>query len=450
MGAMDYFKTKLYGSVRFWRQRAVAAAGADLMSPVAETLRPRPPAVAENPGARPPAPAAFRPEALPAPGRGADAVAPEKPGRRGLRRVLVAVVAGGILAGGGAFGWHWWTVGSFIESTDDAYVRADIVGISAEVAGTVVTLSVDDNAHVEAGDVLVSIDPRDYEAAVASAKAAIAAADAAIADVDARRTLAERSIDVATADVATAQANLDFAESDYNRNVTLQARGTVPPRTLQEAETGRATARAALDRATATLASNRQQLEVLAAERRQREADLASANAQLATAELNLSRTTIRAPRAGVVGNRGVEVGAYVRLGQQIMSVVPDTSYVVANFKETQIADVRPGMPAEIRVDMLGGRTLPGTVTSLAPASGAEFAILPPQNATGNFTKIVQRVPVKISLDRTPGDGELALRPGTSVVVSVDTRGADGAAHATAAAVAARPAAANGEAVVAR
>ncbi|MBB4303282.1 membrane fusion protein (multidrug efflux system) [Rhodobium orientis] len=344
---------------------------------------------------------------------------------RRSRKLVVAAVLLAVLAAAGTYGYHWWQVGRFIEETDDAYIKADIVSLSAEVTGRIVAVPVKDNQRVEKGDVLVRIDDADYLASRASAEASLAAAEAAIANIEASRTLQLRQLDAARADLETAKANLDLAETEFKRKDKLTATGATSKQALDQADNALRLAQAARDKATAAIAADEQQLKVLDWQKKQRIADRDSANAALRQAQTNLDRTVIHAPRAGLIGNRGIDPGEYVGPGTRLMSIVPmDAIYVVANFKETQVRRFRDGMEVDLTFDMLGGRTVEGTIDSVAPATGSEFALLPPQNATGNFTKIVQRIPVKIRLKNLPDDG-LALRPGTSVVVRVNTKPAD-------------------------
>jgi len=297
-------------------------------------------------------------------------------GRRGL------MIAGGAIAFVVLAVWasNWFLVGRHMVSTDNAYVRADISLISPQVEGYVRAIPAAENQSVHAGDVLVEIDPTDYQARVAAARAALAEAEGARASQQAGRALA-------SADVA--------------RYRPLAERGLLSPARMQQLEIQ---ARQAGGGAAAA------------------EAGVEAARAQLAQAELDLQRTTIRAPIDGVVGDRQVQLGQLVRSGAPLMSVVPLQSvYVVANFKETQIEGFRPGQSVTIRPDVAHNLRLHGTVDSLAPASGSEFSIIPTDTATGNFTKIVQRVPVRIRLD--PGQQGLELlRPGLSASVTVDTR----------------------------
>ncbi|MBP5855809.1 HlyD family secretion protein [Marivibrio halodurans] len=356
--------------------------------------------------------------------RGGSAASEPARARTGWRKkVMLALLVGAVVVGGGYFGHQWWTVDRFVEDTDDAYVKADIVNLSAEVSGTVTTVSVEDNQYVEKGAVLVRLDDRDYRAALRSAEARIDVARAAIETIAANRNLQARRIEAGEADLATASANLEFARKDLDRKKALVAKGATTARSLDEARNAYRTATATRDKARATLEGDRNELAVLAAQRKQRLGELESARADRTAAETNLDRTVIRAPRAGTVGNREIEAGETVASGTRLLSIVPrDDFYVVANFKETQIEHFREGMDADIALDMFGGRHFRGHIASLAPATGSEFALLPPQNATGNFTKIVQRVPVRLRFDEAFPNG-LSPRPGSSAIVIIRTDG---------------------------
>jgi membrane fusion protein (multidrug efflux system) len=278
---------------------------------------------------------------------------------------------------------------------------------------------------VRAGDVLAAIDDRDFVARVAEAKAAVAGAAAAIASTDRRIELQAALIDQAAAAVESAEAERARARPEYERYKKMVATNIVAKSDFDRTAADLRKAEAELTRAKAELTAQRGQLVVLQAERQEALAKLEQGKATLAVAEIDLDNTVIRAPVGGVVGNKAVELGQYVRAGQQVMALVPLPSvHVVANFKETQLERMRPGQRVAISVDAYPGVTLEGSVESFAPASGAVFSLLPPENATGNFTKIVQRVPVRIVV---PDDNPLAglLRPGLSVEVSIDTRAAD-------------------------
>jgi membrane fusion protein (multidrug efflux system) len=347
--------------------------------------------------------------------------------KRRWRRVLLAGAGVLALAAGGQFAREYWTVGRFQVSTDDAYVKADNTTIAPKVSGYLSAVLVDDNQPVKAGQVLARIDDRDFSVALAQAKADLALAEARIADrqaaLDAQHTL----IDSARATVALDQAQETFAAQDNRRYATLATDGWGTVQKAQDAAARIAAARAAVTRDVATLANVTKQVDILTAQLAAAEAELAHARAVQAQAELNLSYTTIVSPTDGVVGNRTLRVGQYVQAGTQLMAVVPaDSAYIVANYKETQLTHVHAGQPASISVDMFPGQVFQGRVNSLAPASGQEFALLPPDNATGNFTKVVQRIPVKITLDRS-SPLSVVLRPGMSVYPSIDTRSETGA-----------------------
>ena len=341
---------------------------------------------------------------------------------RRLRQLLLVAVSVLTLSGAGYFGWEYWTVGRFHVSTDDAYVKADNTTIAPKVSGYLSAVLVDDNEQVKAGQALARIDDRDYRVALDQSKADLDAANAAFATKQAQLTAQQSVIDAARATIAVDQANLTFAEQEDKRYSQLASTGYGSVQNAQQSASRLAAARASVARDTASLESATRQLDVLKAELAQAQATLVRDEALLRQAELNLSYTNIVSPADGVVGNRTLRVGQYVQAGTQLMAVVPTAAaYIIANYKETQLTNVRPGQPATIEVDTFPGVTFKGHVDSIAPASGQEFALLPPDNATGNFTKVVQRIPVKITLD--PG-APLAeeLRPGMSVIPTIDTK----------------------------
>lgn len=348
--------------------------------------------------------------------------APNRAGKRWIRGLIFAGAGLLILAGAASLGWQYWRVGRFQVSTDDAYVRADSTTIAPRISGYIGAVLVGDNEAVRAGQVLARIDDRDFRVALEQARADVEAAQASIANKQASLSAQQAVIEAARATITVDQANQTFAEQDDRRYSALATSGYGSVQNAQQAAARIASARATVARDTATLSSATRQLEVLQAELGQAQAALARARAAQDQAELNLSYTTIAAPIDGVVGNRTLRVGQYVQAGTQLMAVVPTAAaYVVANFKETQLTDVRIGQAVEIRVDMFPGQVFHGRVDSLSPASGQEFALLPPDNATGNFTKVVQRIPVKITLD--PGTAPaVVLRPGMSVIPTIDTR----------------------------
>jgi membrane fusion protein (multidrug efflux system) len=312
----------------------------------------------------------------------------------------------------GLLAWaaEYWLVGQYYVSTDDAYLAADSSLIAAKIPGYVTAVDVLQDQPVTQGQVLAEIDPRDYENALTAARAAVANAQAAL-------TLQAARIEAAKADIAADQARLSFARADAARYAALSAKGASARQQAQAAATAQATATAQLTADEANLDAAQAEIAVL-------NAQLAGAQAHAAQAALDLRNTRIRAPFDGVVGDKTVALGDYLQPGAEIMAIVPLAQvYVVANYKETQIQDIRPGQPVSVHVDGFPNLTVQGHVDSIFPASGQEFALLPPDNATGNFTKIVQRVPVKILLDLNKTlIGK--LRPGMSVEPEIDTRAA--------------------------
>ncbi|MBN8873649.1 MAG: HlyD family secretion protein [Rhodospirillales bacterium] len=341
---------------------------------------------------------------------------------RGLKRTALAAVGLAALLGAGAYGYDWWTTGRFVETTDDAYVGGDVTPIAPHVAGFVQQVLVTDHQLVQAGQPLIRLDPKDYQAALQHAQAVLDGAKARLEGLDARRTLQQALITGAAADLAARQAQAVFATQDADRYRMLASTYAGTRQDEQKALAGDRSAKAGVVAAQAALEGANRQLAVIDADAVAARAEIAQASADLRSAELNLGYTELRAPIAGYVGNRSAQIGAYVGSGTTLLAVVPARGlWVDANFKEDQLARMRPGDPATIVADVLPGRTFHGRVESLSPATGAVFSIIPPQNATGNFTKIVQRVPVRIALD---GDGqELGLlRAGLSTTVSVDTK----------------------------
>jgi len=344
--------------------------------------------------------------------------APPSGARGKLRRLLLAGAAVAVLSGAGWFGWDYWTVGRFEVSTDDAYVKADNTTIAPKVSGYLSDVLVGDNEKVHAGQMLARIDDRDFKVALDQAKADVAAADAAVASKRAQLDVQKSVIDAARATLEVDTATQTFAAQENKRYTDLAGTGYGSVQNAQQAQSRYASAQAAIVRDTANLASALRQVELLKAEIVQAVAASERAAALQHQAELNLSYTTITAPIDAVVGNRTLRTGQYVQAGTQLMSLVPATgAYVIANYKETQLTDVRKGQSVEIAVDMFPGQVVRGHVDSLAPASGQEFALLPPDNATGNFTKVVQRILVKIALDTTT----VELRPGMSVIPTIAT-----------------------------
>jgi membrane fusion protein (multidrug efflux system) len=355
----------------------------------------------------------------------------QAPQRRGSSRRWLAVGAAvAVLAAGGWAAANYWTVGRFVQSTDDAYVKADATLVAPRVAGYVGALLVDDNQGVKAGQVLARIDDRDFRAALDEATASVAAGQAQVANLGAQITAQGSLIRQADASVTAANAAFSLAGRNDARRREMARVGYGSDEQADDASTDSKEKGATLQRLQAAAVTARQQVDVLATQRQLAQAQLARAEAAQRQAELNLGYATITAPIDGVVAARTARQGQYVQAGTQLMAVVPlQRVYVVANFKETQLTDVRPGQPARIRIDTFPGHDVEGRVDSLAPASGLEFALLPPDNATGNFTKIVQRIPVKVVFDaRNPLAGR--LRPGMSVNVAIDTKAASSQAGA--------------------
>ena len=339
---------------------------------------------------------------------------------RKIRRFVLFAAGLLGLAAGGLWLREWWTVG--IEATDDAFVGADITTIASKVPGFIVKVAVTDNQRVRAGDLLAVIDDRDFRAELSKAEATVQEEEAALANLEASTQLQAAIIDQARAKTASAAAESHRAEADGIRARNLVMRNVVSHQDFEQVDATAAKARAEDDAARAGLVAAERQLSVLETQKREAQAALAHAKAALELARLNVSYTEIRSPIDGVIGNRRAREGAYTTVGAQLMSIVPVSGlYVDANFKESQIARMHPGQPAIIEADVLRGVEFQGAVESLAPATGAQFSLLPAENATGNFTKIVQRVPVRIRLN-----GEAAelgkLRPGLSVVARVDHR----------------------------
>ena len=342
--------------------------------------------------------------------------------RHSARLVPTLGIALLLIAAAAAYGSYYWVVGRFLESTDDAYVQADSTIVAPKVSGYLSKVLVEDNQPVKADQPLAKIDDRDYVASLDQAKADVATAQADIENVTATLEQQQSVIAQARATVAVDQANLTYAEQENMRFGSLAKIGGASVELAQQAASKRDTAQATLTRDTAAVTAAEQQVGVLQAQLAKDKATLQHNEAVQQQAQLNLGYTNIVSPIDGVVGNRSLRVGEYVQAGTQLMAVVPLAAvYVVANFEETQLAGIRKGAPVSIVVDTYSGATVKGHVDSIAPASGEEFALLPPDNATGNFTKIVQRIPVKIAIDpNDPLRGD--LRPGMSVTATVDTK----------------------------
>jgi membrane fusion protein (multidrug efflux system) len=323
---------------------------------------------------------------------------------------------------GAEYGRNWWNVGRFIESTDDAYAGGNVTAVSPHVAGFVAEVLVADNQEVRAGQLLIRLDPRDFRAALDRAEAAAEERQAALAGLEAKYRLQQAMIHQAAADLAAKSARATFAVADAVRYRNLAMTGYGTRQNAERSSAADREAQAVIQSSEAGLAAAERQLAVLEAEIAAARAGVAQAKADLETARLNLGYTEIRSPIDGYLGNRAAQVGAYVASGAYLLSIIPAQGlWVDANFKEDQLARMRAGQPATIVADVRPGKVFHGHVQSLAPGTGAIFSVIPPENATGNFTKIVQRVPVRIALDAA--DARLGeLRPGLSTTVSVDTR----------------------------
>jgi membrane fusion protein (multidrug efflux system) len=334
------------------------------------------------------------------------------------------MAAGGAMAAAAIawFGLYWVTTGQYWQSTDDAYVGGNVTDLAPKVSGLIARIPVTDNQFVRAGTLLVKIDDRDYRAALAKAQAAVAGDEAALDNLAQTHRLQLSLIAEAQAGIAASNAQIALARANEARYRALAATSAGSVQEAQTANSNFQQAAANGQKAQAALAAAQTELTVIDAQKAQAEAVLAGARAALTTAELNLGYTEIRAPVDGYIGNRSAQVGGYASVGTQLLSIVPAHGlWVDANFKEDQLAHMRPGDKVTISADILPGQKITGHVGSLAPATGAVFSVLPPENATGNFTKIVQRVPVRIWLDGTAGALGL-LRPGLSVTAEVDTQ----------------------------
>ncbi|MBL8906366.1 MAG: HlyD family secretion protein [Rhizobiales bacterium] len=374
--------------------------------------------LAEPPQARPETP-------VPAP---AAPAARRRRGRSPYRKLLTGATLIAALAGAGWYGVNWYTTGRFIISTDDAYIRADTSALSAKVSGYVADIPLAENTLVSAGTTILKLDDGDFRLAVASAKDRITLQRATVARIARQAEAQQAAIDSARAKVAMAAADAENYASILERQKALAKKNFASTQAVDQARANSDRAAAGVTSAKADLAAAEADYQVIQAEAQEARATLAQLNTELARAERDLSFTEIKAPFDGIIANRAVEPGQFVQTGQRLMALVPvATAYVEANLKETQLAEVHPGQKAEISVDAWNGATISGTVESISPASGAEFSLLPPENATGNFTKITQRVPVRIRLD---SHDAARLRAGLSVVVDIDTRESKGSATA--------------------
>jgi membrane fusion protein, multidrug efflux system len=357
---------------------------------------------------------------------GAAAVKPpareKKSPRSRLRKLLLGVV---VAIGAGVASWYgydYWTVGRFTVSTDDAYVQAYNTTLAAKVAGYVASVPVTDNTYVHTGDVIATIDDVDYKLAVDSAREKVATQTATVARMGHQIAAQEAAVKQSRTMLVSAQAAARRTELELNRQNLLVARDASSRQLQEQAQANRDQAVAGVEGTQAAIDSAAANVDVLKGQQQEALSTLNELKTALTKAERDLSFTVIRAPLNGVIGNRAVQTGDYVQTGQRLASLVPLAEvYVTANFKETQFAHLKPGQAVSIAVDALPEHRIQGIVESFSPASGAVFSLLPPDNATGNFTKIVQRLPVRIHVPAEVASEGL-LRPGMSVVVSVNTK----------------------------
>jgi membrane fusion protein (multidrug efflux system) len=336
---------------------------------------------------------------------------------------VLGAIAAAIVIAGIVYGVHWWRYGRFIESTDDAYLRADQVAVAPRVLGYIDQVYVTDNQMVKAGQPLVRIDVRNYRAALNQQTATVDARAADIAAVQNQITQQQAAVAQSRAQLAIAEANAAYTRAETARYQSLRDQGVETDERYAQVANQRDVAAAQEQSATANLEAAQKQILTLQSQVQQAKAQLEAAQAAVHTAQLNVDDTVINASIDGRVGDNGARVGQFVQPGTRLMTLVPvQDVYLVANYKETQIQRMRVGQPVQVHIDALGDGPIEGVVESFAPGTGAQFALLPPENATGNFTKIVQRVPVRIHLKVTP-DVASRLLPGLSVTASVDTRG---------------------------
>jgi membrane fusion protein, multidrug efflux system len=349
---------------------------------------------------------------------------PASDARRSSRRMVLIVL--GIVALIVCSVWlaRWWTVGRFIESTDDAYLQADSVTIAPKIGGYVTQVYVADNQVVKAGDPLVRLDTRQYQVALNQALATVDARKADIERAQAEIRQQQSGIAQAQAQQQVARVSAQHASDEVRRYAPLVATGAETSERLEELTSTRDQANATLTANAAAVDAARSQIGSATAQLTQARAQLEAAQASAQQSQLDLDNTVVRSVLGGKVGDRTVRVGQYVQPGTRLLTVVPVQSvYLLANFKETQVGRMRVGQPVDMRVDALPGHTLHGVIDSFSPGTGSQFALLPPENATGNFTKIVQRVPVRIRIEMG-AETRSVLLPGLSVTVDVDTRSA--------------------------
>lgn len=352
---------------------------------------------------------------------------PVSPGKKRRIRIILLVVAAVAIIVGVFWYANYKSVGQYMQSTNDAFIQADAVTVAPKVSGYVDKVFVGENQNVQAGQPLLQIDIRDYRAQTAQIQAQIGVARANVEGVQAQIKEQQAAIDRSEADLRAAQSDAAFAQAEVARYTPLAATGAESRERLSQLQNQARQANAKVAAANAALSASRRRIGTLEAQVQQARSQGQAAKAQLEAADVNLNSTLIRASIAGRVGNKTVRVGQFLQAGTRTMSIVPvNQLYINANFKETQLGLMRPGQPVKFEVDALPGVEIHGHVESVAPGTGAQFSLLPPQNATGNFTKIVQRVPVRIAVDADAQTRALMV-PGMSVEVIVDTRSAKGA-----------------------
>jgi membrane fusion protein, multidrug efflux system len=360
----------------------------------------------------------------PAPSAGQTGSPPLASYGRHLRRLalplLAVLVAFGFIALA-TLRWDAWTGNAVIQTTNDAYIKADLTRLSTRVSGEVLIVAVDDFQRVKAGDLLVQIDPADYQAQVELAEAGVAGAQAAFDNLANQIELQYATVAQAEAQLVSAMAQEVETREEQERQQSLTQTEAGTRQKLEQAVAAYARAQADVKASRAMIAAQRHQIEVLTGTRKQRAADIEAVKATLSSAKLKLGYTKITAPFDGVVGDRQVQPNDYVNIGTNLINVVPlPDVYIIANYKETQLTRVRPGQSVDVTVDSFPNERLHGRVERISPASGSQFALLPPDNATGNFTKVVQRIPVRIQLDKGQPLLERLL-PGMSVVTEIHT-----------------------------
>ncbi|MGU3542412.1 HlyD family secretion protein [Methylobacterium sp. A52T] len=343
--------------------------------------------------------------------------------RRRRARVVLPLLGALALGGAGTYGWHWWSVGRFLEVTDDAYLQSDKVTVAPRIAGTVAEVLVGDNQPVKAGDVIARLDDRSYWVQLKQAEAEVEKDRAQILGVASAIVQQRAQVASSRADLANAEAALTFAQQEYTRYQNLLQTGSGTVQRQQQAESDLRQRHAARDKAAASLDAAQKQIDSLQALEASTRASLEGAQAKVEGVRLDLSYTTILAPIDGVAGDRALRIGQVVSAGTGLLTLVPmgRDIYLVANFKETQTGRMVEGQRVTFTVDAFGDHAFRGRIESFSPGTGSQFALLPPENATGNFTKVVQRVPVRVALD--PSDPLIArLRPGLSVEATVHTQ----------------------------